>query len=438
MNEETIFALASGVGRAAIAVLRVSGPDASRVLREMAGGLPPARQARYVHLRDPHGGHNLDRCLILWFPAPASFTGEDCAEFHLHGGRAVVAGVVAALGRIGGCRPAAAGEFTRRAFLNGKLDLAEVEALADLINAETEAQRRQALRQLSGALGRLSEDWRRRLVEALAAVEAEIDFSDEADVGGDGLARACRIATAIGAEIKMVLDDGQRGERLRDGYTIVIAGPPNSGKSTLLNALARREAAIVSPHAGTTRDAIEVHLDLGGLPVTLVDTAGWRDTRDPVEATGIQRGRDRAASADLLLLLRAPGGVAVAAPAGPIAHLAVLTMADLSGSDTAHRRGSEALAVSAVTGFGMAALVDEIARRAHDAMAGGHAIITRDRHRRALHEAWVPLRQLNDSLPVELAAEDLRRAALSLATITGRIGAEDILDEIFASFCIGK
>jgi len=459
MNEETIFALASGVGRAAIAVLRVSGPRASIVMREMAGVMPAAREARYVQLRDTRGGNALDRCLALWFPGPASFTGEDCVEFHLHGGRAVVAGVVKALGRIDGCRPAVAGEFTRRAFLNGKLDLSEVEGLADLINAETEAQRLQALRQLGGGLGRLAEAWRRRLVEALAAVEAEIDFSDESDVGGDGLSRACRIAASIGAEIKAALDDGQRGERLRDGYTVVIAGPPNSGKSTLLNALARRDAAIVSPYEGTTRDVIEVHLDLQGLPVTLVDTAGWRDSGDPVEATGIQRGRDRAAAADLVLLLRARGGTAVSSVAGSAAQLRIMTMADLSSckiSSAERRHGEpryaeppcaatpgglqagELLAISAVTGLGMDALVHEIARRAHQAMAGGYSVITRERHRRALQDAWASLRQLNESAPVELVAEDLRRAALALAGLTGRIGAEDILDEIFASFCIGK
>jgi tRNA modification GTPase len=457
MNEDTIFAVASGVGRAAIAILRISGPEAGLVWRAMAGGLPPARQARYVHLRDRPGGNSLDRCLALWFPGPASFTGEDCVEFHLHGGRAVVAGVVKALDRIAGCRPAVAGEFTRRAFLNGKLDLSEVEGLADLINAETEAQRVQALRQLSGQLGRSAEAWRRRLVEALAAVEAEIDFSDEADVGGGGVARACRIAAAVGAEIAAALDDGQRGERLREGYMVVIAGAPNSGKSTLLNALARRDAAIVSPYEGTTRDVIEVHLDLQGLPVMLVDTAGWRETADPVEATGIQRGRDRAAAADLLLLLRRHGDAAMPSVAGA-EQLRIMTMADLRcgagsnsempqalpGGDRAcgaapeGQEASEGLAVSALTGFGIDALLDEIARRAHRTLAGGHAIITRDRHRRALQEAWASLRRLNESAPVELVAEDLRRAALSLAAVAGRIGAEDILDEIFASFCIGK
>jgi len=439
MDEDTIFAVASGAGRAAIAVLRISGPDAAFLCRTMAGVLPPARQARYVHLRDAHGGVSLDRCLAIWFPAPASFTGEDCVEFHLHGSRAVVAGVVAALGRIGRCRPAAAGEFTRRAFLNGKLDLSEVEGLADLLNAETEAQRVQALRQLNGALGDRAETWRRGLVEALASVEAEIDFSDEADVSGDGLVRACRIALGIGDAIEQALDDGRRGERLRDGYTIVIAGPPNSGKSTLLNALARREAAIVSPYAGTTRDAVEVHLDLEGLPVTLVDTAGWRDTVDPVEKAGIQRGRDRAASADLVLLLRARGGPAAAPAAGSAGLLRIMTMADLPGIDlTADRVAPEALAISAVTGLGMDALMAEIARRARDSLAVGHAIITRDRHRRALRDALASLRRLNDSAPVELVAEDLRGAALALAAITGRIGPEEILDEIFSSFCIGK
>jgi tRNA modification GTPase len=440
MDDETIFSVASGAGRSAIAVVRLSGSQTGAILARMLGTIPLARRATYVALRNPANGECLDRCVVLWFPGPSSFTGEDCAEFHLHGGRAVISGVVAALGQLDACRPARAGEFTRRAFLNGKMDLAEVEGLADLINAETEAQRAQALRQLGGVLGRLAEGWRRRLIEALAAVEAEIDFADEGDVETGVATRAQAIAGSVAAEINAVLDDGNRGERLRDGYTVVIAGPPNSGKSTLLNALARRDVAIVSPYEGTTRDVIEVHLDLDGLPVTLVDTAGLRDTGDPIEALGIQRGRDRAACADLVLQLcacgadaRLPPSMETAHPPG-VAHLPVATMADLSAAafDPAM------LAVSALTGAGIDALVAEIGRWARQTLGGCDAIITRERHRRALQDAGASLRRLNESLPVELAAEELRRAANALGTLAGRISAEDVLEEIFSSFCIGK
>jgi tRNA modification GTPase len=434
MNEDTIFALATGAGRAAIAVMRISGPRTAGVLQHLLGSLPPARRATYARLRAGLGGDILDRCLVLWFPGPASFTGEDSAEFHLHGGRAVIAGVAGALGRDLGCRPAWPGEFTRRAFLNGKLDLTEVEGLADLINAETQAQRVQALRQLGGALGRLAQDWRRQLIGALAAVEAEIDFSDESDVDVCVGRGAFAIATKVAAAIAAALNDGQRGERLRDGYVVVLAGPPNAGKSTLLNAIARREAAIVSPHAGTTRDAIEVQLELEGLPVTLIDTAGLRPTIDPIEKEGVARALDRASAADLVLLLRARGSAPAPPPPTQAAVLAVQTMADLP-TDGIDR---EPLIVSALTGAGLDELVAAIAERARDAMGAGEAVITKERHRRAMVDALDSLRSLNDSLPVELVAEHLRRAAAALAALTGLIRPDDVLDEIFAQFCIGK
>jgi tRNA modification GTPase len=297
---DTIYALSSGRLPAAIGVVRISGARAGAALEALTGKIPAPRQAALVHICG-RGGELIDQALALWFPAPNSETGEDVAELQLHGGRAVIAAVFAALSQIEGLRPAEAGEFTRRAFENGKLDLTEVEGLADLVMAETEGQRRQAFRQMTGVLGRRAESWRTQLIQALALVEARIDFSDEADVPQDLLAPALRIAQTLADEIKVVLTDGGRGERLREGLVVAIAGPPNAGKSTLLNRIARREAAIVSPHAGTTRDVIEVHLDLNGLPVTVLDTAGIQDTEDPVELEGVRRARERAAAADLIL-----------------------------------------------------------------------------------------------------------------------------------------
>lgn len=304
---DTIFALSSGRPPAAIAVVRISGPQAQLALESLSGRVPPPRHASLARLRDPNNGESLDEALALWFPSPHSETGEDMAELQLHGGRAVIAAVLAALGRLPGFRPAEAGEFTRRAFENGRMDLTAVEGLADLIGAETEAQRRQAYRQLKGLLGDKAGHWRRLLIQALALVEAGIDFSDEADVPAELVRPALDIAHLLHGEISAVLAQAGRGERLRDGLVVAIAGPPNAGKSTLLNRIARREAAIVSPFAGTTRDVIEVHLDLGGYPVTLLDTAGVRDTDDPVEQEGVRRAKERAAAADLVLWVTEAG-----------------------------------------------------------------------------------------------------------------------------------
>jgi tRNA modification GTPase len=297
----TIFALSSGRGPAAIAVIRISGPRAGDALKQLTGKVPSPRQAALARIRDPRTQDIIDEALGLWFPAPHSETGEDVAELQLHGSRAVIAAVLGALASLDGLKPAEAGEFTRRAFENGKLDLTAVEGLADLVAAETQGQRRQAFRQMKGLLGNRAEAWRQRLIQALALVEARIDFSDEADVPENLLSPALAIARELETEIAAALANGGRGERLREGLVVAIAGPPNAGKSTLLNRIARREAAIVSPFAGTTRDVIEVHLDLGGWPVTLLDTAGIRATSDPVELEGVRRARERANGADLVL-----------------------------------------------------------------------------------------------------------------------------------------
>ena len=301
MDAQTIFALASGRGRAGIAVVRVSGPHAGPALERLAGRTPPPRRAVRARIRDG-SGELLDDGLILWFPAPASFTGEDVAELHVHGGRAVIDGLLQALGRCPGLRPADPGEFSRRAFANRKLDLTAAEGLADLIEAETAAQRRQALRQLQGELAGLYDGWRARLLQALAHAEAAIDFADE-DLPLDLEASVGGSVRALAVELAAHLDDGRRGERLRSGIEVAIVGPPNAGKSSLLNALAGRAAAIVSPHPGTTRDVIEVALDLGGYPVLLADTAGVRDGIDEVEREGVARARARAQTADIRLVV---------------------------------------------------------------------------------------------------------------------------------------
>lgn len=314
---ETIYALSSGRPPAAIAVVRISGPRAGDALRALMGRIPDPRKAALARIRG-RDGEIVDQALVLWFPGPQSETGEDVAELQLHGGHAVVAAVFAALAQIDGLRPAEAGEFTRRAFENGKLDLTAVEGLADLVMAETEGQRRQAFRQMTGKLRDRSESWRTQLIQALALVEARIDFSDEGDVPQDLVTPALQIARSLEGDIASVLAEGNRGERLREGFVVAIAGPPNAGKSTLLNRIAKREAAIVSPYAGTTRDVIEVHLDLDGLPVTFLDTAGIRDTDDPVEREGVRRARERAAGADLILWIVEAGETSRSDEAGSI------------------------------------------------------------------------------------------------------------------------
>ena len=453
-DRSTIFALSSGRPPAAIAVVRVCGPRAGFALEKLIGRLPEPRKAALARVRDPASGEIIDEALALWFPAPHSETGEDVAELQLHGGQAVIAGVLDALAMIEGCRPAEAGEFTRRAFENGRLDLTAVEGLADLIAAETLAQRRLAFRQLKGLIGDRAEAWRRRLIEALALVEARIDFSDEADVPEDLLGPALHAAQQLRDEIAGVLADGRRGERLRDGLVVAIAGPPNAGKSTLLNRLARREAAIVSPYAGTTRDVIEVHLDLDGYPVTLLDTAGIRESAEPIEQEGVRRARERAAAADLVLWVIDPSAGGLAANGYP-ENLAdaeiwlVRNKIDLAGSSScANATESDnseckfTLSISALTGIGMDALTAALSAYAKTYFAATEsAVITRARHRHALEETVAALDRAlarDHSTDEELIAEELRSAATTLGRLTGRVDVEDILDVIFRDFCIGK
>src|ERR1700726_4140350 len=367
-DRSTIFALSSGRPPAAIAVVRISGSCAGVALEKLIGRLPEPRKAALARVRDPRSNEVIDEALALWFPAPYSETGEDVAELQLHGGHAVIAGVLDALGRIEGCRMAEPGEFTRRAFENGRLDLTAVEGLADLIAAETPAQRRQAFRQLKGLIGDRAEAWRRRLIEALALVEARIDFSDEADVPEELIGPAVYAAQQLGDEISGRLADGRRGERLRDGLVVAIAGPPNAGKSTLLNRLARREAAIVSPLAGTTRDVIQVHLDFDGYPVTLLDTAGIRNSDEPVEQEGVRRARERAAAADLVLWVIDPSAGGLAANGYPenLANAEIwlirnkIDLADASScvKTAKHYKNEQrfSASVSALTGQGFEAL----------------------------------------------------------------------------------
>ena len=433
----TIFALATAPGRAGVAVVRVSGPETASALKALAGNdLPRPRFASLRTLRDPRTGEALDDALVLWFPAPRSFTGEDVGELHLHGGRAVVAGVIEALGALPGLRVAEPGEFTRRAFENGKLDLTAAEGLADLVDAETSAQRRQALRQMEGALGRLYEGWRERLTRALAHIEADIDFPDE-DLPS-GVADAVRpVLEALATEIDDHLADGRRGERLREGLHIAIVGAPNAGKSSLLNALARREAAIVSARAGTTRDVIEVHLDLGGFPVVLADTAGLREAGDEIEEEGIRRALDRAARADVKI---AVFDATAPLDAATRALIDADTVVVLNKTDLAPVAADiDALPVSARTGAGLRALEERLAAFSADRLAGtGAPALTRARHRAALEECRDALaRALAAPLP-ELAAEDVRLASRALGRITGRVDVEDLLDVIFRDFCIGK
>ncbi len=452
MREETIFALASGPGRAGVAVFRVSGPDAARAFVDLTRrALPPPRLAVRVRLSCRATGEVLDDGLGLWFPAPKSFTGEDVAEFHLHGGRAVEAAITEALRGLEGLRLAEPGEFTRRAFENGKFELTAAEGLADLVNAETEAQRRQARRQLEGELGVLYEGWRARLIGALAHYEAVIDFTEE-ELPADLSRTVKHKMLGLKEEISQHLDDNRRGERLRDGLYIAIIGAPNVGKSTLLNALARRDAAIVAETAGTTRDVIEVHLDLGGYPVIAADTAGLREAADGVESEGIRRAEARAAQADITLaLFDITLWPALDAKTLALVNddtVPILNKADLLGpgqgpgvpGNKEQRVGGRPVVIaSAKTGAGMAELLKCLESMVSNRIGlAGSPALTRARHRDALEESVDALGRFAGASEAALAAEDLRLAVRALGRITGRVEVDDILDVIFRDFCIGK
>ena len=440
-RDQTIFALSSGRAPSAIAVVRVSGSQAGAALLALADKLPSPRLATRALLRDADD-QPLDDAVVLWFPGPASATGEDVAEFHVHGGQAILAALFAALLRIDGMRAAEPGEFTRRAFENGKLDLTEAEGLDDLIHADTERQRRQALRQLKGLLGDRARDWRARIIEAMALVEAGIDFSDEGDVPAELMAAARPKITKLRDEIAEVLAGQGRSERLREGLTVAIAGAPNVGKSTLMNLLAKREIAIVSPHAGTTRDVIEVQLDLDGYPVTVLDTAGIRDSDDPVEQEGVRRAQARAGDADLVLWLtdqerEQARKLETAAPVWVVRN-----KIDLATLHPAVRAaGPVTYAISARRGDGLGELVDGLIRFAAECLGRAEGgLITRVRQRELLEDARAALDRSvqRDATEEELVAEELRAASVALGRLLGRVDVEDVLGSIFAEFCIGK
>jgi tRNA modification GTPase len=455
MGAETIFALSSAAGRAGIAVVRVSGPDAEQAI--LALTQRPLPEPRRASLRDLYlpassqggGGHDpaetagkqgrkIDSALVLWFPGPDSATGEDVAEFHVHGGRAIVDAVLEALGDVAGLRPADRGEFTRRAVENGKLDLTQAEGLADLIDAETDTQRRQALDQYGGALRELCEDWRARLIRLAAWAEAAIDFSDE-ELDADLAARTTEGIRGLLGEIRARLADGRRGEITRDGFQLTVIGPPNAGKSSLLNALARREVAIVSETPGTTRDVVEVRLDIGGYLVIAADTAGLREAGEAIEAEGVRRALARAESADLVLLLL--DGTADDPYAGVPANSVRDALVVWNKRDLPWPAAREGLTISVATGEGMdrlfATLEAEVRSRLQS-RSGEAVAVTRARHRRALEEAADSLARALEQQEAELAAEDLRLALRAIGRITGRVDIEELLDVVFRDFCIGK
>ncbi|ERI12945.1 tRNA modification GTPase [Ochrobactrum intermedium] len=435
--QDTIFALSSGRLPSGVAVVRVSGPRVRFVLETIIGILPTPRNAAYKLFR-ARNGDPIDHGLVLFFPGPNSFTGEDCAEFHAHGGKAVVERLLAELGEIAGCRIAEAGEFTRRAFSNGKMDLTIAEGLADLIAAETEGQRRLALQVASGTQRELYTEWRQRLLRARAFIEAELDFADESDVPGSVSEQVWQSLALLRTEIENHIASGKRASMLRDGLHVVIVGAPNAGKSSLLNFLAGREVAIISEEAGTTRDLLEVKLDLGGIPVYVTDTAGLRETESVVEKIGIERARARMADADLVLLLEDMNDpVVIGTEETPATLWTVGTKADLSEKAD----GGWSYRISTRTGEGLDGLLTDLQNFA-EAQIGQieDAVPTRQRHISLLRSTVGEIdKALNGTnFPLELRAENMRLASQYLGRITGDVDVEEILDVIFSQFCIGK
>lgn len=446
LNTETIYAPATAVGRAGVVVFRISGPAASEAILRLTrpSQLLSPRTASLRVLHHPETQEVLDRALVLWFPSPNSFTGEDVVELHTHGGRAVTHAVTEALALLPGFRLAEAGEFTRRAFENGRMDLTAAEAIADLVHAETQAQRRQALRQMQGALGKLYGDWREKLARILAYTEASIDFADE-DLPADIADKQMADLKKLQNEIAHHLDDNHRGERLREGFSIAILGPPNAGKSSLLNALARRDAAIVSSIAGTTRDVIEVQMDLGGYPVVLADTAGLRESADVIESEGVRRAMQRAEQADLKLLVfdgeHWPQPDAATMKLIDDRSVIVVNKADQVKNKWFVVQGvGEPLYISAQSGEGLPELLDALTQEIekHFGVASEAPSLTRARHREALEECRDHIARALGATQTDMRAEDIRLAVRSLGRITGHVGVEDLLDIIFRDFCIGK
>lgn len=427
---DTIFALASARGKAGVSVFRISGPGAFSAARALTGREVPERRPVLRRITGADGGH-IDSGLVLGFGAGRSFTGEDVVELQLHGSPAVTGAVLEALGGIAGLRLAEPGEFTRRALENGRLDLTQVEGLADLIEAETEMQRRMALRVAEGALRQKTEGWRAALVRAAALLAATIDFADE-EVPDDVTGEVLALIDGLAAELRAEIEGSRAAERVREGFEVAIVGRPNTGKSTLLNTLAGREAAITSEVAGTTRDVIEVRMDLDGLPVTLLDTAGLRETEDRIERIGVDRARARAERADLRVFLVGEGEAPAMAPAAE--DLVVIAKGDLY-------RGA-AMSVSGKTGAGLAALTRAITDRLSRRIAVS-ATATRARQRRSISDALACIEAARAEAArgesrVEYASEEMHRAIRALDVLVGRVDVEQILDEIFASFCLGK
>ncbi len=445
--DDTIYAVSSGSGRAGVAIIRISGPHTGDLVQHLCGGNLAPRKAHLKSIVHPLSGDRLDQALVLWFPAPNSFTGEDVAELHVHGGPAVISAVMEAISCVDGTRMAQAGEFTRRAFYNDKLDLTGIEAISDLVAAETEGQRRQALSQMHGGLSDLLNAWREQLIHILSYVEAGIDFSDEEDVG-EGINRhMVQNILELKNNIADHLNDSKSGERLRDGLQVVLAGPVNAGKSSLLNVLARRDVAIVSEQAGTTRDVIEVHLDLNGFPVTVSDTAGLRDANDVVEEEGVRRALKKIEAADVILWITdgTEDEISFNFPIDSDQTLIRLrNKCDIdSGRISRILDGDDhqILDISARTGAGLDRLIEGIASIAVTLQTGGeNAVITRARHREALMRVVDGLSKILETtdLADELIAEHLRICTRELGRLTGRVDVEDLLDVIFNDFCIGK